>query len=59
MVGIVRCHDESSSPMIEVEFHNMLTHHSFSIPNYAGYNMAALSDTALVLGAEKNDGDLR
>ena len=57
---MVRCHgDESSTPMIEVEFHSTSTHHSFSVPNHMGWTMAALNDKALVLATEKSEDDPR
>ena len=45
--------------MVEVEFHNTSTHHSFSLPNPSGYSMAALSEQALVLATEKQDEQSR
>ena len=41
--------------MIEVEFHNVSTYHSFSVNNDAGWTMAALSDKGLILATEKNE----
>ncbi len=45
--------------MVEVDFHNTGTHHSFSLANYSGYNMAALSERALVLACERADDQPR
>ena len=59
MVGMVRYHDDGSSPMVEVEFHDTSVHHPFSIPNHYGWSMAALSSKALVLAAEGNDEEPR
>ncbi len=57
---MVRCLDDySSTPMIEVEFHNTATHHSFSINNDVGWTMAALNDKGLILGTEKNENGPR
>ena len=55
LVGVVRSHNDDEASMVEVEFHNTITHHSFSLPNPSGYSMAALSEQALVLATEKQD----
>ena len=45
--------------MIEVEFHNTLTHHSFSINNDIGWSMAVLNENGLVLAKEKDEDSQR
>ncbi len=55
LVGAVRHHGDESTSMIEVDFHNTATHHSFSLANYSGYSMAALNERALVLASERSD----
>lgn len=59
MVGVVRCHDDGASPMVEVEFHDSSVHHPFSIPNHWGWSMGALSAKALILAVESNGEELR
>ena len=59
LVGVVRSHSDEEASMVEVEFHNTSTHHSFSLPNPSSYSMAALSEQALVLAAEKQDEQVR
>ena len=59
LVGVVHSHSDEEALMVEVEFHNTSTHHSFSLPNPSGYSMAALSEQALVLAAEKQDEQAR
>ena len=59
LVGVVRSHSDDEASMVEVEFHNTSTHHSFSLPNPSGYSMAALSEQALVLATEKQDEQSR
>jgi len=49
MVGVVRSHDDEDANLVEVDFHDSGTHHSFSLPNSLDHNMAALSSQALVL----------
>ena len=58
-MGVVRSHSDDEASMVEVEFHNTSTHHSFSLPNPSGYSMAALSEQALVLATEKQDEQSR
>ncbi len=41
--------------MVEVEFHNSSTHHSFSLPNHSEYTMATLNEQALVLASERTE----
>lgn len=41
--------------MIEVEFHDVSVHHSFSINNDNGWGMAALNTKGLILAKEKDD----
>eukprot|EP00731_Ephydatia_muelleri_P022174 Em0014g765a len=55
LVGVVRSHVTDEASMIEVEFHNANTHHSFSVANGCGYTMAALSDQALALASRKTE----
>lgn len=57
MVGVVRCHSDDDTPMIEVEFHNTTVHHSFSIPNHHGNSMASLNESCLVLACQRNEGN--
>ena len=59
LVGVVRSHSDEEASMVEVEFHNTSTHHSFSLPNPAGYSMASLSEQALVLASEKQEEQSR
>ncbi|CAI8014341.1 WD repeat and HMG-box DNA-binding protein 1 [Geodia barretti] len=57
MVGVVRSHNDDDTHMIEVEFHNSTVHHSFSIPNHHGNNMASLSESCLALACQRNEGN--
>ena len=59
LVGVVRSHSDEEASMIEVEFHNTSTHHSFSLPNSSDYSMASLSEQALVLASEKQEEQSR
>ena len=59
MVGVVRYHDDGSSLMVEIEFHDTSVHHPLSIPNHYGWTMGALSSKALVLAVEKMDEEPR
>ena len=58
-MGTVRCNDNESMPLIEVDFHNSGTHHSFSLPNPLSHSMAALSEEALVLACEREEDQTR
>ena len=58
-MGVVCSHSDDEASMVEVEFHNTSTHHSFSLPNPSSYSMAALSEQALVLATEKQDEQSR
>ena len=60
MVGMVSCHnDDDTISMVEVEFHNASTYHSFSVPNNIGWTMASLSEQALLLAVEKIESESR
>ena len=60
MVGMVSCHnDDDTISMVEVEFHNASTYHSFSVPNNIGWTMASLSEQALLLAVEKVESEPR
>ncbi|CAG2057194.1 unnamed protein product, partial [Timema podura] len=54
-VGIVRC---SSVPedVIDVEFHDTSIHHALYIKNYMHHHIASLTQHALVLACEAEDG---
>lgn len=58
-MGVVHCHDNEATSLIEVDFHNGGTHHSFSLPNSLSHSMAALSEQALVLACGKTDDQPR
>ena len=57
-MGVVRCHSDEAA-MIEVEFHDSSTHHSFSLANHFEYSLAALSSEALVLASERKGDSAR
>ena len=59
LVGLVRCHSDDNTSMVEVDFHNTGTHHSFSLSNFAGHSMAALNEQALVLACERAEDQPR
>ena len=57
---MVSCHnDDDTISMVEVEFHNASTYHSFSVPNNIGWTMASLSEQALLLAVEKIESESR
>ena len=57
---MVSCHnDDDTISMVEVEFHNASTYHSFSVPNNIGWTMASLSEQALLLAVEKIESEPR
>ena len=51
--------EESGCGLSQVEFHNSTVHHSFSIPNHHGNNMASLSESCLALACQRNEGNPR
>ncbi|XP_065655178.1 WD repeat and HMG-box DNA-binding protein 1 isoform X2 [Hydra vulgaris] len=55
-IGIIRCHSEDEVSSIDVEFHNASTHYPLHIANVLNNTMGTLSNTVIVLAAEK-DGD--
>lgn len=57
-VGIVMRFDseDGEDSNIEVNFHDVMVHHSMHINNYVGHTIAALSAEALVLAAPCLDG---
>lgn len=59
LVGVVRCHSDGNTSMVEVDFHNTGTHHSFSLSNFVGHKMAALNEQALVLACERDEDQPR
>lgn len=59
LVGVVRYHYDDSVSMVEVDFHNTGTHHPFSLANYSGYSLAALSEQALVLASRREEDQPR
>ena len=57
---MVSCHnDDDTISMVEIEFHNASTYHSFSVPNNIGWTMASLSEQALLLAIEKIESEPR
>ena len=59
MVGMVYCHDDNNASMVEVDFHDSCTHHSFSLSNSLGHSMAALSHQALALACQRTEDSPR
>ena len=60
MVGMVRSHtDNTSTSMVEVEFHDTATYRTFTVPNVVGFSMAALSRTILALACERVEEEPR
>ena len=60
MVGKVRSHtDNANTSMVEVEFHDTATYHTFTVPNMVGLSMAALSRTTLALACERIEEEPR
>lgn len=55
LVGVVRSHDDDDASLVEVDFHDSSTHHSFSLPNSLGHSMAALNSQALVLACARTE----
>lgn len=51
-VGIVRCHKTAAENSIEVEFHDVSTHHGIHMDNYLHHTMASLSSTVVALAGE-------
>ena len=54
-MGVVRCHDDDDACLVEVDFHDSSTHHSFSLPNSLGHSMASLNSQALVLACARTE----
>ena len=50
-VGIIKSHDSEAERSIDVEFHDIATHHALHLANTDGLAMAALSSTLLALAA--------
>ena len=60
MTGMVRSHtDNTNTSMVEVEFHDTATYHTFTVPNTLEFSMAALSCTTLVLACERIEEEPR
>lgn len=60
MIGMVRSRtDNTNTSMVEVEFHDTATYHTFSVPNILGFSMAALSSTTLGLACERIEEEPR
>lgn len=58
-VGIVYNRTEDDISSIDVEFHDVTTHHALHIMNHLNHSMAALSSQALLLASEGNDSIAR
>ncbi|EDV20225.1 uncharacterized protein TRIADDRAFT_32433 [Trichoplax adhaerens] len=54
-VGVVHHHTEDDLSSIDVEFHDVTTHHALHIANHLNHSLAALSSQALLLASEGND----
>ena len=54
-IGIVYYRIENEISSIDVEFHDVTTHHALHIMNHLNHSMAALSSQALLLATEGSD----
>lgn len=56
-VGIVRAFNSEEENSIDIEFHDVSTHHPIHIGNSHGYTMADLSNEAVVLASEADEAE--
>ena len=50
-VGIIKSHDSEAEKSIDVEFHDIATHHALHFANTDNLSMAALSSTVLAMAS--------
>ena len=51
-VGIIKSHASEAESSIDVEFHDIATHHALHFANTDNYSMAALSSSVLVMASK-------
>ena len=56
---MVRAYNDETENAIDVEFHDVRTHHAIHISNMDNFTMADLSDQAVVLACESSDESAR